>query len=243
LAILPGEGGPLGKNLWNTSIVLFAACALTVGHIFSHYRQALNIIVLLGFVFYAVALNVHISELHKLATRDELTGLLNRRAGEQALLVEINRAIRYGHLLAIVYLDFNNFKTVNDVLGHRYGDEILREGTRKIVTNVRLGDFVIRHGGDEIYIICPDTDQDGVNRLKENLLSAVRLEPTHKGESIPVTLSAGVVSFNGTSVQWQETNAEDLMRELLHRADEAMYVHKQQSREARAKRPQQAKIT
>jgi diguanylate cyclase (GGDEF)-like protein len=180
---------------------------------------------------YAVGLNVSINRLEKLAWRDGLTGLYNRRAGEDALRIEVMRAVRGGHFLAVVYLDFNNFKAVNDRLGHRHGDEVLRGGARMIVANTRLGDVVVRNGGDEVYIICPDTDADGATKLMDKLVASVRLEPTYHGEPIPVTLSAGMASLNGKSIPWQTLDdGSAVAQELLHLADERMFFHKRQTR-------------
>jgi len=189
-------------------------------------------VLLIAFPIYVIELNIHVHKLHLLATRDGLTGLLNKRAGHEALRVEVMRAVRGGHYLSIVYVDFNNFKPVNDLLGHRHGDEILREGARMIEANTRLGDVVVRVGGDEMYIICPDTDADGATKLKDKLTVAVRLEPTHRGEPIPVTLAAGIASFSGGTFPWQTLkDGNEVALELLHQADARMYEDKGQSRQ------------
>jgi len=192
----------------------------------------MDILLFVVLSIYVIELNVYVHRLHKLATRDALTGLLNYRAGEQALRVEVMRAVRGGHFLSIVYVDFNNFKPVNDLLGHLLGDEILRGGAKMIEENTRLGDIVVRFGGDDMYIICPDTDADGAAILKDKLTDSVRLELTHKGKPIPVTLSAGVASLNGKSIPWQTLkDGTDVAKELLHQADTRMIEEKTRSRE------------
>jgi diguanylate cyclase (GGDEF)-like protein len=221
----------LGRTLWNTAIGILAVSCITISHLSPHLRWTTDTVEFFVFALYATELNIHVHRLHQLATRDGLTGLLNKRAGADALRIEVMRAVRGGHFLSIVYVDFNNFKPVNDLLGHRHGDEILCEGARMIVGHTRLGDIVVRVGGDEMYVICPDTDADGANKLKDKLISSVRLEPTHKGKPIPVSLSAGVTSLNGRSVPWQTLGDGSLKaEELLHLADKRMYHNKQQSR-------------
>jgi two-component system, cell cycle response regulator len=221
----------LGRAIWNTAIGILTVSCITISHLSPHFRRITDIVVFIFIALYAIELNIHVHRLHKLATRDELTGLLNKRAGADALRIEVMRAVRGGHFLSVVYIDFNNFKPVNDLLGHRHGDEILCEGARMIVAHTRLGDIVVRVGGDEIYIICPDTDADGANKLKDKLIASVRLEPTHRGEPILVSLSAGVTSLNGTSVPWQTLGDGSLKAtELLHLADKRMYHNKEQSR-------------
>jgi len=227
----------LGRPLWNTAFGILTVSAISIDHWWPQFRYAVDIGVFIAFALYAIELNIHVHKLHRLATRDGLTGLLNKRAGEEALRIEVMRAVRGGHFLSIVYVDFNNFKPVNDLLGHRHGDEILRGGARMIVAHTRLGDIVVRVGGDEMYVICPDTDSDGATKLKDKLVGSVRLEPTHKGRSIPVSLSAGFTSLNGTSVPWQTLgNGSALALELLHLADERMIAAKREHHEQTERR-------
>jgi diguanylate cyclase (GGDEF)-like protein len=226
------EGGPLGRRIWNTAFGILTVSAFTIANYVPHFRRIADIVLLIAIPIYVVELNIHVHKLHLLATRDGLTGLLNKRAGYEALRVEVMRAVRGGHYLSIVYVDFNNFKPVNDQLGHRRGDEILREGARMIEANTRLGDLVVRVGGDEMYIICPDTDADGATKLKDKLTVSVRLEPTHKGKPIPVTLAAGIASLSGKAIPWQTLkDGSGVAQELLHLADNRMYEDKHQSQQ------------
>jgi diguanylate cyclase (GGDEF)-like protein/PAS domain S-box-containing protein len=97
-------------------------------------------------------------ELAFLALHDRLTGLPNRTMFEQQLEAAIARARRHGQAVAVVYLDLDNFKLVNDALGHHVGDELLREVAVRLTTVARDTDLVGRHGGDEFLIMLPDLD-------------------------------------------------------------------------------------
>ena len=146
---------------------------------------------------------------------DFLTGLQNRRAFIELLSMEIDRARRYEHPFTLIYLDLDNFKTVNDSFGHKTGDMILRSVARTIRENIRSTDTVARLGGDEFTILMPETGRN----VAEAIMSKVRninLKITQR-YGWPVTLSFGVVIFKRSPSTVDET---------LQIADQLMYKAK-----------------
>ena len=145
--------------------------------------------------------------LHEEAVVDELTGLLNRRGWRNAAPRELNRSARTGSPIALVMLDLDNFKQLNDQLGHEAGDRLLRVAGARVRATLRAGDVVARYGGDELVALLTDTTLAGA------LGAIARLR-----EAMPpqAAFSAGVALWD---------HREDL-RELLRRADLALYAAK-----------------
>jgi len=112
------------------------------------------------------------------ALKDPLTGLCNRRSLDDRLRHDIARHVRHRDRLAVLVLDLDGFKPVNDRFGHEAGDEILREVATALVGAVRAQDTVARLGGDEFCIVAPDTDPTGALHLEERVLDALALVTT-----------------------------------------------------------------
>lgn len=172
---------------------------------------------------YALKLGETMGALRRLATRDELTGLLNRREFERILTEEEERAQRFGHSLALVMLDIDHFKEVNDSHGHPAGDAVLREVARRIVAEVRTVDRVVRFGGEEFAVILVQTDRAGALDVALRLCTAVELEPiaTKDGLKLNVTVSAGAAAM--------PEDARSALT-LLNAADKALYAAKARGR-------------
>jgi len=157
-------------------------------------------------------------EVQRLATEDYATGVWNRREIERLLGVELARAARHGLPLAVAMLDIDDFKQVNDTLGHMAGDGTLRELGDFLKSTVRATDFAGRFGGDEFLLVLPHTDLSNAvataNRIREQW-GRLRADG-HAGEP-PATLSVGVAALRG----------DELTRdELVDRADRALYEAK-----------------
>ena len=139
--------------------------------------------------------------LHRLVARqastDGLTELANRREFEESLANEISRADRFGHTLALILADLDNFKQVNDRFGHQAGDEVLRSFADILRDTVRDIDVAARYGGEEFAVLLPQTDIGGAEALAERLREAVesRAMAEVQGVSVTVTASFGVSSF------------------------------------------------
>jgi diguanylate cyclase (GGDEF)-like protein len=154
------------------------------------------------------------AQLELLATHDPLTTVLNARAFASQLAQELGRNRRYGRPLALIYLDLDDFKKVNDAHGHATGDAVLRLVADAMRSAVRQADVVGRLGGDEFGVLMPETDgsvaHSVANRLAGGIRTVFRGTPS-------VTASIGVVAVTGT-----EAGSD----ELLRKADQAMYEAK-----------------
>ncbi|NQT51699.1 GGDEF domain-containing protein [bacterium] len=148
---------------------------------------------------------------------DDLTGVYNYRFLEQRLFQELQRAVRHGSHLSVIYFDIDRFKGVNDNFGHEAGNEVLRRVADTCRVSARGEDFVGRLGGDEFLIVLPETDSSGAliaaERVKTRLNEADYAAPS--GEPIDfLGFSMGVASCPASG----ETPAD-----LIRAADEAMY--------------------
>jgi diguanylate cyclase (GGDEF)-like protein len=153
---------------------------------------------------------------------DWLTGLYNRRHFDYLLGQEINRAERYGRPLTLLLADSDNLKVVNDTFGHQAGDQLLSALASILRTDTRLGDTVVRYGGDEFVILLPDTDPVGGHFLAERLRAAVQEGGfVWQSQPVPVTITIGLASLPQDATDGAS---------LLARADAALYVGKRAGR-------------
>ena len=152
----------------------------------------------------------------ELADRDPLTGFFNHRYLHERLAEEILRAQRSREPLAVLMLDLDDFKLVNDTLGHLFGDEVLRWTAEQIRTAVRASDVPTRYGGDEFAVILPATTADEARAVGDRIMQALA-ENAYRGSSrtaVPVTASIGTAVFPGQG---------RTPRELIAAADRALY--------------------
>lgn len=156
-------------------------------------------------------------ELKELAIRDPLTGLYNRRYLQEAVARELERARRYGHHLALIMIDLDQFREVNNRYGHAKGDEVLRELAELFVKNVRTSDLVFRYGGDEFLILMPETDSEALKAV-ERLKRAVKEWNERSGLELRVDLSIGMAS-------WAPGEAQGVV-EVLAELDRLLYREK-----------------
>src|ERR1041385_9114429 len=116
---------------------------------------------------YALKLGETLEALRRLATRDQLTGLLNRREVERVIVEEEERVRRFSHSLTLVMVDIDHFKSVNDNHGHSAGDAVLRELARRVASEVRTVDRACRFGGEELALVLVQTDRVGAMDLAQ----------------------------------------------------------------------------
>jgi len=165
-----------------------------------------------------------IEELEYLSTVDPLSGLLNRRALMDFINSEVDRAQRYGRKLSLILCDVDNFKEINDTLGHSAGDEAIRAVSNVFREVVRRADVVGRYGGDEFMVVMPETSSKGAEEMAGRLLEAVKKHPLKlaKRAKRTLTLSIGVSSFSDKS---------DTVDILITKADAALYDSKRAGRD------------
>jgi diguanylate cyclase (GGDEF)-like protein len=153
-----------------------------------------------------------------LATRDALTGLHNYRYFHEALGQEVERARRYNMPLSLLFLDIDDFKQINDTLGHQHGDAIIREVGSILKGGIRLADLLCRYGGDEFVLLMSQTPLEQAWLLAERLRRLIARTPiTQAGQSSQLTVSIGVAGLTaGMSLE-----------DLIKAADAALYQAKE----------------
>ena len=157
----------------------------------------------------------------ELATKDSLTGLLNRFAFQREIKRVVSNSKRTNAKFALLFLDLDHFKEVNDTYGHDIGDKLLQEVTNRILPNIRIEDVFARIGGDEFVLILTNIKNDTLEQLVEKAITLFR-EPWIVGNiKLKVTTSIGVAIF---------PDHADNEIELMKKADIAMYKSKELGR-------------
>jgi diguanylate cyclase (GGDEF)-like protein len=156
--------------------------------------------------------------------RDPLTGLFNRRYMEETLEREVRRAQRAGRPMAVLMMDLDHFKRVNDDFDHDAGDALLREIGAALLRNLRREDVACRFGGEEFVLVLPEASLPDAERRAEELRGEIkRLRVSDKGRLLgPVTISIGLAAYPEHGL------AGDA---LLHAADSALYRAKREGRD------------
>jgi diguanylate cyclase (GGDEF)-like protein/PAS domain S-box-containing protein len=163
------------------------------------------------------------AQLQYLADHDAVTGLYNRRRFEQELARHLSYDARYGTGGAVLALDLDNFKYVNDTLGHKAGDEVISRVARTVAERLRETDTLARLGGDEFVILLPEAGIEEAQSVARLILDAVRTHAvTAAGQQIRVTTSIGVTTFGNREIDGES---------LLVEADLAMYDAKSAGRD------------
>lgn len=154
--------------------------------------------------------------LYEKATRDPLTGVLNRGAIMERLLSERDRAVRHHTPLSVSLLDIDRFKAVNDTYGHLTGDDALRTVAARLALGCRAYDTLGRYGGEEFLVVLPGCDPQGALSQAERLRSGIADTSIATGSGeLPITISVGVATLL--------PGPEICLDALLHAADEALY--------------------
>jgi len=179
----------------------------------------------LGFFLVVALLLVRLKEslAHEtdLARTDFLTGAANPRAFYELAEMEINRARRYGHTFTLAYFDADNFKTVNDQLGHHVGSQLLVRVVEIMKQNLRVTDLIARIGGDEFAILMPETGAEQARMVVQKLCEKLSAEMRESGWL--VTFSVGVLTC---------TDPPQTVDEMIKIADGLMYEVKKDSKDA-----------
>jgi diguanylate cyclase (GGDEF)-like protein len=153
------------------------------------------------------------SEVYKLAALDQLTGLYNRRSGEQRLAQEISRAQRHGRPLTVLLMDLDGLKQINDRHGHAAGDAVLKGFADRLQRAIRGSDLAVRLGGDEFMALLPECRAEEVKHVLGRLEG---LEFEFDDEKMRLQYSRG----------WTDYAVGETPQELLKRADTALYENK-----------------
>lgn len=189
---------------------------LTSGHTYSQFAIPVwNSIMRSGFfliiAFSLSAIKILLEREQTFARTDSLTGIANSKAFNDMAKIEMDRSVRFGRPFTIAYIDIDNFKQVNDTLGHSQGDNLLQSVATTIKENIRTIDMVSRLGGDEFAIFLPETNGENaktaITKVQKHLLDIV------KNNNWPVTFSIGAVTC------YKSCNLDELIKE----ADNLMY--------------------
>ncbi|MHC4175271.1 MAG: sensor domain-containing diguanylate cyclase [Planctomycetota bacterium] len=157
-------------------------------------------------------------KIQRQATTDGLTGLVNHKTFYEILEKELWRSRRYGGRMSLIMVDVDNLKKINDAYGHRAGDKVIREISRRIKECIRQIDTAARYGGDEFAVILPNTLLSDASVVAQRMVDAVANSPTTwNKEQIALSISVGLGQYDA------DTNPED----ITSRSDKALYTAKQ----------------
>lgn len=171
---------------------------------------------------FGYAIGCRVDVLRRLATTDPLTDLLNRRAMENILESEWERARRYGLPLSLLMIDLDGFKRVNDLGGHAAGDRVLQAAAMAIRSTLRGSDYGARWGGDEFMILAPHTSRKAAIQLAERVSS--RISQLGWNDRLATTASVGIVTLE------HGLSEDTAPSRLVDEADRALYAAKERSR-------------
>jgi diguanylate cyclase (GGDEF)-like protein len=177
-----------------------------------YWNECIELLFLLIMSLLFSALRKNLDSEKTLASSDPLTGALNRRAFFDIAEYELNRSHRYGHATTIAYIDLDNFKAINDRLGHAVGDTLLTTVTRTIASHIRSTDILARFGGDEFVLLLPETPADAAAPVLEKI--QLQLNQAMSTSNWPVSFSIGAVTYPKTPPG---------VDEVIKKADMLMY--------------------
>jgi diguanylate cyclase (GGDEF)-like protein/hemerythrin-like metal-binding protein len=163
-------------------------------------------------------LRSRIIELEKLSATDRLTGAWNRSHFDKTIAVELTRSVRYHQPVALVLLDIDHFKQVNDMHGHAVGDEVLRELVKVVQSSIRTSDMLFRWGGEEFVILAPSTSYRSATKLAETLRAKLEQHKIKTAGNITISLGVAEHVSSESEISW------------FGRADAALYAAKNSGR-------------
>lgn len=207
-------------DFWQPPLQPISANALLGIHIFN-VAVVFAMFSYLGF-FYAKSITSANRKLNRLASVDELTQLYNRRQARALAETELSRADRTNLPVALILLDIDHFKLINDVYGHDKGDHVLEYIAKIMKGELRQHDIIGRWGGEEFMILLPETDLAHAEYIGERLRSAISSYAwgTDLGHDLQVTASIGI----------SQHKENETLNRLLKRADTALYMSKSEGR-------------
>ena len=218
LSLLARTGSMLGASDWDIQFNVPTQVQVAT------YFAVLAVLLLNSMGFVLMQMEHAVSQQHELASHDRLTGLYNRLALMELMDHHLALARRRQSPLALLMLDIDHFKVVNDQHGHLVGDEVLRQVAQRAQTRLRSADMLARFGGEEFLTLLPATTIEGARAVAEDIRRAVGDQPmVVNGVSIPVTISIGVHA----SIPTEGPTAAESM---IDRSDQALYQAKHQGR-------------
>jgi len=164
-------------------------------------------------------------ELRHMAQHDTLTGLANRASLQSTLSLVLAASARDERPMAVIFLDLDGFKAINDELGHNIGDDVLVHTAQRLRAAVRQGDTIARFGGDEFIVICADTDTGTAVRIADRIRDAVRQPLPNIPPALPLTVSVGVAMHHPNGRGSPDPDA------IIRNADTAMYRSKRDGKD------------
>ncbi len=194
-----GAGAPLGSLLWRALLPWpthpFAAL-LQEWRSEAYFYNYMTVGTITAFVLFGVILGWRDEHLGRLAITDGLTGIFNHRHLQDILSQEIDRSNRYGTPVTVLMLDIDDFKQVNDTHGHPFGDFVLAKTARLIQNTLRRTDAVGRYGGEEFFVIMPQTNTEAALPIAERMGTVIRqcLFSAH-GKEVNITVSIGLATY------------------------------------------------
>jgi|TARA_Y100000589_G_scaffold42801_1_gene35878 diguanylate cyclase (GGDEF)-like protein len=162
-----------------------------------------------------------VERIHDMAVKDEMTGFYRRRHAMELLAKACGQSARGAYQLAVVYLDLDHFKRINDDYGHRIGDRVLERFAEVARRHLSGQDFAARLGGEEFMLVLPVSDPDEASNLAEGILLGMRSQRFEEAPGLAVTVSAGLAMYR----------REETPEQVILRADRALYQAKESGRD------------
>lgn len=204
-------------NAISVAILAIEGSAFTSGQTLASFIATAAVVSACAFIF-ALRNEFQRREMARLARRDALTGIRNRRSMDDALKLAASTANRTGSQYAMVVLDLDHFKDINDNHGHATGDRILVELTRLVEANTRQSDQLFRFGGEEFVILMPGVDREGLRAVVNSLRETLRTELNSPDGAVTASFGAALLEPGEDWESW------------LKRADDALYQAKDNGR-------------
>jgi len=211
----------LSALAWTLTDILSSRIRTDVFSIIPYWNLAMELGFFLVILSILSILKTSLEQEKQMARTDYLTGAVNGRYFRELAETEINRARRYRRPFTAVYIDIDNFKTINDRLGHHAGDTLLQLAVKTIRDAIRVTDIIARVGGDEFALLLPETGLETAQKAVDKI--RLRLNAVMAEKSWPATFSFGMVTFQ---------DPPESVDHMIRLADKLMYVAKNEGKNA-----------